>query len=262
MSIQRFQLKKAQGQKISMVTCYDYPSAKLVSQTSIDCILVGDSLAMTVHGFSSTIHATLDMMILHTQAVSRGLGKQFLITDMPFMAHRSSVEMTVSHALKLLQAGAHAIKIEGADDFTCGQISHLVESGVPVVGHIGLQPQSILAYGAYKVQGRAPEHAKRLLEEAIKLQDAGCFALVLECIPADLAAAISKRLRIATIGIGAGSGTDGQVLVWHDLLRLQSDILPKFVKPYQATGETIVQALETFHQEVQLELFPTSEYAY
>lgn len=262
MSIQRFLSKKQSGQKISLVTCYDYPSAKLVAQTNIDCVLVGDSLAMIVHGLPSTVHANIEMMVMHTQAVARGLGKQFLVSDMPFMAHRQSMEHTVSQALRLIHAGAHAIKIEGADAYTCKQIQHLVEGGIPVMGHIGLQPQSVLAYGGYKVQGKLPEQAKKLMDEALRLQQAGCFALVLECIPAELAFEISQQLHIPTIGIGAGVGTDGQVLVWHDMLTLQTELMPKFVKQYHTLGEEIIAALNTYHHEVQEMHFPTEAHSY
>jgi 3-methyl-2-oxobutanoate hydroxymethyltransferase len=262
MSIQLFLNKKAHHQKISVITCYDYPSAKLVANTDIDCVLIGDSVAMTVHGFESTIHAHIDMMCLHTQAVARGIGKQFIVTDMPFLSHRRDTQTSIEHALKLLHSGANAVKIEGADEFTCGQIQHLVESGVPVMGHIGLQPQSILAYGAYKVQGRQPDEAKRLIKEALRLQQIGCFAIVLECIPALLAADISEQLQIPTIGIGAGVATDGQVLVWHDLLALQKDITPKFIKIYCETGLQITQALQAYHQDVVSGVFPGQEHSF
>jgi 3-methyl-2-oxobutanoate hydroxymethyltransferase len=261
-SIQLFLYKKANHQKISMVTCYDYPSAKLVGNTDIDCVLVGDSVAMTVHGFESTIHANIEMMCLHTQAVAKGIGKQFIVTDMPFLSHRKDKQTSIENALKLLQSGANAVKIEGADKFTCKQIQHLVESSVPVMGHIGLQPQSILTYGGYKVQGRQPEQAKRLIEEAKRLQEIGCFAIVLECIPALLASEISAQLRIPTIGIGAGAATDGQVLVWHDLLGLQKDLNPKFVKIYSETGHQMTDALQAFHEEVVKGVFPAQEHSF
>lgn len=262
MSIQLFKTKKQKGEKISMVTCYDYPGARIVARTQVDTILVGDSLAMTVHGLPSTVHATIDMMVMHTQAVVRGLGSQFLISDMPFCAHRRDLAYTIESASQLIRAGAHAVKIEGADDFTCQQIKHLVESGIPVIGHIGLQPQSVLAYGGYKVQGKLPNQAKQLIEQALRLQDVGCFALVLECIPSAVAEEITRQLSIATIGIGAGDKTDGQVLVWHDLLGLQNEISPKFVKRFNQLDEKIVDALNLYHQEVLLGHFPGSEHAF
>lgn len=262
MNIQLFQTKKQKGEKISMVTCYDYPSAKLVGKTQIDTVLVGDSLAMTVHGYPSTVHATMEMMVMHTEAVARGLGSKFLISDMPFTSNRLGLEHTVNCAAQLIRAGAHAVKIEGADDFTCRQITHLVETGIPVVGHIGLQPQSVLAYGGYKVQGKSEQQAKELIAQALRLQAVGCFALVLECIPSSLAKEITSQLSIATIGIGAGVQTDGQVLVWHDLLGLQNEILPKFVKRFEQLDEKITAALNGYHQEVQLGDFPGSEHGF
>jgi 3-methyl-2-oxobutanoate hydroxymethyltransferase len=262
MSIQRFQIKKSLQQKISMITCYDYPSAKLVAQSDIDCVLVGDSVAMTVHGYPSTVMATIEMMIFHTQAVARGLGPQFLVADMPFLAHRGSRQRTNDNALRLLQSGAHAVKIEGADSLTCQEIEVLVEAGVPVMGHIGLQPQSVLTLGGYKVQGRGDEQAQKLIEEALRLQFAGCFAIVIECVPAPLAQRITQELHIPTIGIGAGNGTDGQVLVWHDMLGLQQAFLPKFVKQYQTLGVDIVNTLNQYHQEVSNQNFPSVEHVY
>lgn len=262
MSIQRFQTKKQKGEKISMVTCYDYPSARIVAKTNIDAVLVGDSLAMTVHGFPSTVHATIEMMTMHTQAVARGIGPQFLVSDMPFCAHRYGFSHTVDCASQLIRAGAHGVKIEGADNFTCEQIKHLIESGIPVMGHLGLQPQSVLAYGGYKVQGKLPKQAKLLMEQALYLQEIGCFALVFECIPVILAQEITDKLSIPTIGIGAGDKTDGQVLVWHDLLGLQNEILPKFVKRFEQLDEKIVNALNLYHQEIQLGQFPGLEHGF
>lgn len=262
MSISRFAKKKQSQQKLSMITCYDYASAKIASQTDIDVLLVGDSLAMVVHGFESTVMATMEMMVLHTKAVARGVGSQFIITDMPFMAHRGSLDKTVDIAKKLVQAGAHAIKIEGADHYTLEAISHLVTSSVPVMGHIGLQPQSILALGGYKVQGRCENTKNRLLEEAKALQNAGCFAIVLECVPENVAKFITDALLIPTIGIGAGAHTDGQVLVWHDALGLQNQWVPKFVKQYQTAEAWMIEALQQYHLEVEQGIFPATEHCY
>ena len=225
MNILSFSKKKISGQKISMVTCYDYPSAKTLASTSIDVALVGDSVAMMVHGLKSTIMATMEMIILHTKAVARGTSVQFIVSDMPFMSHRGSIESTCLHAKDLIQAGAQAIKIEGADEQTLQVIRHLVVAGVPVMGHIGLQPQALLSLGGYKIQGRQQSGAERIFQEAQALQTAGCFAIVLECIPESLAKKITESLDIACIGIGAGRYTDGQVLVWHDLLGLQKQLL-------------------------------------
>lgn len=262
MSIARFAKKKLNQQKLSMVTCYDYPSAKIAAQTDIDVLLIGDSVAMVVHGFDSTVMATMEMMILHTKAVARGVGRQFIVADMPFMAHRGNLEKTVENAKQLIQAGAHAVKIEGADLYTLDAISHLVTSSIPVMGHIGLQPQSILALGAYKVQGRCEDSQKRLLQEAQALQNAGCFSVVLECVPETFAKAVTDSLIIPTIGIGAGAHTDGQVLVWHDALGLQNQWVPKFVKQYQPSESLMIQALQQYHHEVEKGVFPAREHCY
>lgn len=245
-----------------MVTCYDYPSAKMVANSNIDVILVGDSVAMVVHGFDNTLMATMDMMVMHTQAVARGTLSQFIVADMPFMAHRGSIESTCENAKRLIQAGAHAIKIEGADEHTLKVIQHLVTSCVPVMGHIGLQPQSVLNLGGYKVQGRNQSDAQKLIQQAKALEEVGCFALVLECIPEQLAQTITDDIAMATIGIGAGRYTDGQVLVWHDLLGLQKQILPKFVKQFDVVEPYIVNALNQYHQEVEQGLFPQAHHVY
>lgn len=262
MSILRFQEKKQAAHKICMVTCYDYPSAKIVAQTQIDAVLVGDSVAMTVHGFPTTLQANMEMMVMHTAAVARGLSKQVLVTDFPFMAHRIDFGTTANHARRLLQAGAHAVKIEGGDEFTLSQIRHLVDSGVPVMGHIGLQPQSVMALGGYKVQGKNEQQAQRLCRMAENLQACGCFSLVLECIPAALAEQISQSLKIPTIGIGAGQATDGQILVWHDLLNYASPISSKFVKKYHDLELGMVTALNEYCQEVEQVIFPGLEHSF
>ncbi|CEG55879.1 3-methyl-2-oxobutanoate hydroxymethyltransferase [Legionella fallonii] len=262
MKIQDFKRKKQEHSKISMITCYDYPSARIVAESNIDCVLVGDSVAMAVHGHETTIMATIDMMVLHTQAVARGLNKQFLISDLPFLSHKISLTHTMKQVKSLLQAGAHAIKIEGADEDTCQTIAYLVKAGVPVMGHIGLTPQSIHQLGGYKVQGKNQEQAEALLQQAKDLQQAGCFALVIECVPQSLARTITQILNIPTIGIGAGSDTDGQVLVWHDMLGLQTSFNPKFVKKYAQGKDIFVDALNTYVQQVQQVNFPTEEYAF
>ncbi|AUH71674.1 3-methyl-2-oxobutanoate hydroxymethyltransferase [Legionella sainthelensi] len=262
MKIHDFKRKKEEQQKIVMVTCYDYPSACIVSESNIDCVLVGDSVAMAVHGHETTIMATIEMMVLHTQAVARGLKQQFLITDLPFLSHKTSLAQTVEHVKSLLRSGAHAVKIEGADADTCQTISYLVNAGVPVMGHIGLTPQSIHQLGGYKIQGRNPEQAETLIQQALRLEEAGCFAVVIECVPQPLAQAITQSLRIPTIGIGAGSDTDGQVLVWHDMLGLQTDFNPKFVKRYIQGKEMLLNALNAYAQQVQQVRFPASEHAF
>lgn len=262
MKIHDFKRKKEERQKIVMLTCYDYPSACIVAESNIDCVLVGDSVAMAVHGHDTTIMATIEMMVLHTQAVARGLKQQFLISDLPFLSHKTSLAQTMEHVTSLLRSGAHAVKIEGADADTCQTISYLVNAGVPVIGHIGLTPQSIHQLGGYKVQGKSQKQAETLSQQALHLEKAGCFALVIECVPQTLAKAITESLSIPTIGIGAGSDTDGQVLVWHDMLGLQTDFNPKFVKRYVQGKEIVLNALNDYAQQVQQVSFPTSEHAF
>jgi 3-methyl-2-oxobutanoate hydroxymethyltransferase len=262
MKIHDFKRKKEEQQKIAMITCYDYPSACIVAESNVDCVLVGDSVAMAVHGYETTIMATIEMMVLHTHAVARGLKQQFLVSDLPFLSHKSSLTQTIEHVKNLLRAGAQAIKIEGADADTCQTISYLVNAGIPVMGHIGLTPQSIHQLGGYKVQGKSQEQAEALIQHALRLQAAGCFALVIECVPQQLAHDITQTLNIPTIGIGAGSDTDGQVLVWHDMLGLQTDFNPKFVKRYIQGKEIVLNALNSYTQQVQQISFPTAEHAF
>lgn len=262
MKIQDFKRKKQEHNKISMLTCYDYPSACIIAESNIDCVLVGDSVAMAVHGHETTIMATIDMMVLHTQAVARGLNHQFLISDLPFLSHKISHSHTIEQVKSLLQAGAHAVKIEGADTDTCQTISYLVKAGVPVMGHIGLTPQSIHQLGGYKIQGKSQEQAEQLLQQALNLEQAGCFSLVIECVPQQVAKTITKALNIPTIGIGAGSDTDGQVLVWHDMLGLQTSFNPKFVKKYAHGKDLFIDALNSYVQQVQQIHFPAAEHTF
>lgn len=262
MKIHDFKQKKQDQQKICMMTCYDYPSARTIAESEIDCVLVGDSVAMAVHGHETTLMATLEMMVLHTRAVARGLAKQFLIVDLPFLSHKISLANTVSDCKQLLQAGAHAVKIEGADSDTCQTIAYLVNAGVPVVGHIGLTPQSIHQLGGYKVQGKNQAQAESLLQQAYDLESAGCFALVIECVPQHLATSITQALTIPTIGIGAGAGTDGQVLVWHDMLGLQTYFNPVFVKKYAQGKQYFLEAINQYAQDVRQVHFPQTEHAF
>lgn len=262
MKITDFIKKKQVGEKIAMLTCYDYPSAKIISESNLDCILVGDSVAMVVHGHASTVMATIEMMVLHTEAVARGVTKQLIISDLPFLCHRLSQAQTVAHVRRLIQAGAQAIKIEGGDDDTCQTIAYLVKAGIPILGHIGLMPQSIHQHGGYKVQGKNEEQAVHLVQQAKNLERAGCSAVVLECMPQSLAKKITNSLNIPTIGIGAGAVTDGQILVWHDMLGLQQDFLPKFVKQFTDVKSMILTAVNHYVQDVQQIEFPTDLYAY
>ena len=261
MNIQDLQQKKISQTKISVVTCYDYPSAKLVAATDIDIILVGDSVSMVVHGYESTVHATMEMMAFHTQAVARAKPKQLIIGDLPFFSYRKSVSDSLDNIALLMQAGAHCVKLEGAMG-NLELIQHVVASGVPVMGHIGLTPQSIYQLGGYKVQGRDDATASNLLQQAKQLEQAGCFSIVLECIPQTLAQQITQSLTIPTIGIGAGPHVDGQVLVWHDLLGLQNEIHPKFVKRFANAGDMLIESLQAYHHEVITGQFPKSEHSY
>lgn len=257
-----FKKKKQLHEKITMLTCYDYPSARIIAESNLDCVLVGDSVAMAVHGHESTIMADMDMMILHTKAVARGLNKQLLISDLPFLCHRLSRDNTINNVKQLMQAGAQAIKIEGGDAQTCQLISELVSAGVPVLGHIGLTPQSVHQLGGYRVQGKNAEQAQQLLKQAKQLETAGCVALVIECVPHALAETITKALSIPTIGIGAGAATDGQVLVWHDLLGLQNEFKPRFVKQYAATRTLALDAINAYTTQVTQGEFPTLEHSF
>ena len=262
MKIHDFKRKKEQQTKISMLTCYDYPSARIIADSHVDCVLVGDSVAMVVHGHDSTIMADMEMMVLHTAAVARGLSGQFLVSDLPFLCHRSSQADTVQNVKKLLQAGAHAIKIEGGDADVCQTIAHLVTSGAPIMGHIGLTPQSVLQLGGYKIQGREHEQARLLIQQALDLEAAGCFALVIECVPTQLAKEITQALTIPVIGIGAGVETDGQVLVWHDMLGLQTDFKPRFVKHFTNGKAHLLAGINAYTDEVRQAHFPTQEHAF
>ena len=261
MNVLDFQTKKRDGEKISMVTCYDYWSAQILDRTDIDCLLVGDSLAMVMHGHESTVHADIDMMALHTRAVARGAPGKFIVGDMPFLSTRKGLQPTMDAVQALMQAGANAIKIEGEE----GQqelIAHIVESGVPVMGHLGLTPQSVNGFGGHKVQGRGDAAAERLLASAQAVADAGCFALVLECVPAQLAARVSRAIDIPTIGIGAGPETDGQVLVLQDMLGMNPDFKPKFLRHYADGFDVVSQAVNRFHEETRHGCFPAKSESY
>ncbi|MDH3642329.1 MAG: 3-methyl-2-oxobutanoate hydroxymethyltransferase [Gammaproteobacteria bacterium] len=261
MNVLDFQTKKRDGEKISMVTCYDYWSAQILDRSDIDCLLVGDSLAMVMHGHESTVHADIDMMALHTRAVARGAPGKFIVGDMPFLSTRKGLQPTMDAVQALMQAGANAIKIEGEE----GQqelIAHIVESGVPVMGHLGLTPQSVNGFGGHKVQGRGDAAAERLLASAQAVADAGCFALVLECVPAQLAARVSRAIDIPTIGIGAGPETDGQVLVLQDMLGMNPDFKPKFLRHYADGFDVVSQAVNRFHEETRHGCFPEKSESY
>jgi len=261
MNIFDFQKKKQVGEKITMVTCYDYTSAVLVDKSGVDTILVGDSLAMTMHGFNSTVPATVEMMAMHTAAVARGAKDKFIVADLPFLSYRRDLGDNIAAVQAVMQAGAHAVKIEGVAG-NADLIRHLTESGVPVMGHIGLTPQFVHLLGGYKVQGKTEESANRLKQEALALEEAGCFAIVLECVPTVLAAEITRALRIATIGIGAGAETDGQVLVFQDLLGLNTDFRPKFVKNFMDGAALVTAALDDYNNAVKTGAFPDADHSF
>lgn len=244
-----------------MVTCYDYTFARLLSQTAVDGILVGDSAAMVMHGHTSTLSATVELLSLHTEAVVRGAADKFVVADMPFLSYRKGVAASLDSAHNLMTAGAHAVKLEGVEGHE-DVILRLVESGIPVMGHLGLQPQSVRAYGGFRVQGRSEELARDMCRKATILQELGTFAIVLECVPASLACEITKSLRIPTIGIGAGTGCDGQILVLQDLLGLSVDFQPKFARSFLDGASNVLDAVAHFDEAVKAGTFPASEESY
>ena len=264
--IKDIQALKQGGEKIVMLTAYDYPSAQIAEAAGVDMILVGDSLGMVVLGYDDTIKVTLDDMLHHSKAVARGSERAMLVTDLPFMTYQTSLEDAMRNAGRLLQeGGAQAVKLEGGVHMA-ETVRRLVQVGIPVVGHIGLTPQSINQLGGYKVQGRTPQEAERMLEDAVALQQAGAFCLVLETVPAPLAELITQRLTIPVIGIGAGASCDGQVLVWHDLLSYQTSFLtrhiPRHVKEYAHVGEDMQRAIEQYAAEVRNGSFPSPEQSF
>ena len=260
-SILDFQKKKKAQEKIVMVTCYDYSFARIIDSSAVDSILVGDSLAQVMHGFPTTLQASTAMMALHTAAVVRGAPNKFIVADMPFLSTRKGLKTTMDHVEKLMKTGAHAIKIEGAEGHL-KLIQHIVESGVPVMGHLGLTPQSIHQLGGPKIQGKVAEAAQKIADDSLALQKAGCFSLVLECVPAVLAERISKSLTIPTIGIGAGPQTDGQILVLQDMLGMNPNFNPKFLKKFLSGFDQITQALNAYVTETQDQSFPAKEHSY
>ena len=256
-----FAKMKAASKRISMITCYDYTSAKFAAATDVDCFLVGDSLAMTMHGFPTTVSATTELMALHIAAVARGAGGKFIVGDMPFLSFRKGTKEALDCVQQLMTAGAHSVKLEGVFGHE-DTIRHIVESGVPVMGHLGLTPQSVHALGGMKVQARGEAAAELLLTQARKLEEAGCFAVVLECVPAAAARAVTRNLKIPTIGIGAGPDCDGQVLVWQDFLGLNPEFKPKFLRTYLNGAEQIRQAINRFDAEVKGGEFPNEAESY
>ena len=253
---------KEKGEKISMLTCYDYSTAKLMEKSGINTILVGDSLGNTMLGYKDTLAVTMEDMIHHGVAVVRGCEDIFVVIDMPFMSYQTSVYDAVVNAGRLIkETGGNAVKLEGGAAVT-EQIKAITDAGIPVVAHIGMTPQSVNAFGGFKVQGKSEDKARQILQDAFDVQEAGSFAVVLECVPAKLAALISEKLTIPTIGIGAGEGCDGQVLVWQDMLGLFSDYVPKFVKHFAGVGDIMVKAFEDYDREVKSGVFPAEEHCF
>ncbi len=253
-----FQNNKATGEPISMVTSYDTWSAKIINDTQIDCILVGDSASMVMHGYPSTVHASIEMIAAHVAAVSKGAPLKFIVGDLPFLSHRKGKESLMESVQTLMKAGANSVKLEGARGHL-EDAAHVVESGVPVMGHLGLTPQSVHQLGGFKVQGKGEEAAKQILDDALSLEQVGCFSIVLECIPAPLAGEITNNLSIPTIGIGSGPDTSGQVLVLQDLLGMDPSFQPKFVRRYLDGFHLIKHALDDFDSDVKAKSFPVKK---
>jgi len=256
-TISQIKEMKKKGEKISMLTAYDYVTAKLVDQAGVPLILVGDSLGMVVLGYDSTIPVTMDVMLHHTRAVVRGTSKALVVGDMPFMTYTVSLEEALRNAARFLQeTGCQAVKLEGGVN-VAETVRRIVNCGIPVMGHIGLTPQSINQLGGHKIQGKTPEAAARLLADARALDEAGAFAVVLETVPAPLAALISKKISVPTIGIGAGAGCDGQVQVINDILGSYTDFVPKHAKQYAKLADIMSSAISAYHEEVKSGKFPT-----
>ncbi|WP_240413843.1 3-methyl-2-oxobutanoate hydroxymethyltransferase [Paenibacillus periandrae] len=262
-TVTKFKKMKQDGNPISVITAYDYPSARLAEEAGVDAILVGDSLGNVVLGYESTIPVTLDDMIYHSRSVVRAATSTFVVTDLPFMTYRGSLDTTLRNAARIMQEGlANSVKMEGGLEIT-EAVAACTRAGIPVMGHIGLTPQSIHQIGGYKIQGKSSEQARRLLDEAKALEQAGAYAIVLELVTDELSAHITEQLSIPTIGIGAGPQCDGQVLVFHDALGYGSDIAPKrFVKVYAETGEAIRSGLKQYVAEVKNRSFPAREHTY
>lgn len=252
---------KAEGRRISLVTAYDAWSARLVAASDVDAMLVGDSAAMVIHGHDTTLPATVDMMVTHTRAVARAAGGKLVIADMPFLSYRKGIAAAMDAVGALMSAGAQAVKLEGVDGHD-RVIRHIVLSGVPVMGHVGLTPQSVRQFGGFRVQGRDGDGASRLLRQAHRLEDLGCFSVVFECVPSALASRATAELAIPTIGIGAGSGTDGQVLVLQDLWGVDPAPSPRFVRRYVDGARLLTDALNRFDGDVKEARFPGPEESY
>ncbi|MCL2580018.1 MAG: 3-methyl-2-oxobutanoate hydroxymethyltransferase [Oscillospiraceae bacterium] len=261
-TITTFRKAKAEGKKLSMLTAYDYPTAKLIDAAGVNSILVGDSLGNAVLGYPDTLSVTMEDMIHHGKAVARGTKNALLVVDMPFMSYQASVYDALVNAGRLVkEAGANAVKLEGGQS-VCPQIKAIVEAGIPVMAHLGMTPQSVNAFGGFKAQGKDEKTARKLLSDMAAVQEAGAFAVVLECVPAKLAQLCTERFEIFTIGIGSGNGCDGQVLVCQDMLGIYSDFTPKFVKKFACLAETMREAFTAYHDQVQSGGFPAGEHTF
>lgn len=261
-TVTTFAKAKAEGEKLTMLTAYDYSTAKLMDEAGVDSILVGDSLGNVVLGYEDTISVTMEDMIHHGAAVARGAKDALIIIDMPFMSYQTSVYDAVVNAGRLMKEGrANAVKLEGGVE-VAPQIKAITDAGIPVCAHIGLTPQSINAFGGFKVQGKSEAQAQKLVEDALAVQEAGAFAVVLECVPEKLATLVTKKLSIPTIGIGAGSGCDGQVLVYADMLGMFSDFTPKFVKRFAEVGTQMKAGFAAYINEVKAGTYPTEAHTY
>lgn len=257
-----FKKAKENNERISMLTAYDYSSAKLIDEAGIDAILIGDSLGMVSLGYEDTLSVTMEDMIHHTKAVARATKNALVVADLPFMSYQTSVYDAVYNAGRLIKEGrAHAVKLEGGIEM-CDRIEAIVKSSIPVMAHIGLTPQSVNALGGFKVQGKDEKAAKALIEAAKAVEKAGAFAVVLECVPAKLAEIVTKELNIPTIGIGAGAQCDGQVLVYQDMIGMFSGFTPKFVKKYANIGDMMKEAFEEYNKEVKSGSFPSQEHTF
>lgn len=253
---------KANNEKLTMLTAYDYSTAKLIDEAGINSILVGDSLGMVCLGYDDTLSVTMEDMIHHTKAVTRGAKNALVVSDMPFMSYQTSVYDAVCNAGRLIKEGhANAVKLEGGLEVV-PQIEAIVKASIPVMAHIGLTPQSVNSFGGFRVQGKTEEAAKRLLQAAKAVEKAGAFAVVLECVPATLAEFITKQINIPTIGIGAGNGCDGQVLVYQDMLGMYSDMAPKFAKVYKELGKEMKEAFKQYIEDVNSSKFPEEKHTF
>ncbi len=256
------QQAKESGEKVTMLTAYDYSMARLIDEAGINMILVGDSLGMVMLGYEDTLSVTMEDMIHHTAAVARGANNALVVADMPFMSYQTSVYDAVCNAGRLMKEGrAQAVKLEGGQEFA-EHIRAITKASIPVVAHLGLTPQSLNAFGGFKVQGKSEEAARKLMEDAKAVEEAGAVAVVLECVPAKLAELITKQLHIPTIGIGAGAGCDGQVLVYQDMLAMFGDFKPKFVKQFAEVGTMMKEAFAKYSEEVKSGVFPAAEHTF